>query len=198
MKDPTEPIRLKASQYPDVDEGTACTQSSFKTGGKSFLFIGEQGGRYKAMFKLNACQNPRPQNWLKKSPIITKQEPALGSRPGFVPITQCPRPYGANGSMRVISSADPLQPKKPLLEPEQNRHKGPHLSRPFCCLHKARYRPKVSSYTRLNSSATRPNFYETYLVCVSQARARKRLDWSPPCWRAAAWPPSGLSQLAQI
>lgn len=50
--DPTEPIRLKASQYLDVDKGTACTQSSFKTGNKAFLFIGMQGGRYKAMFKL--------------------------------------------------------------------------------------------------------------------------------------------------
>ena len=52
-KDPTAPIRLKASRYPAVDEGTACTQSSFKTGGKAFLFIGMQGGRYKAMFKLD-------------------------------------------------------------------------------------------------------------------------------------------------
>ncbi|MEM9404187.1 MAG: MmcQ/YjbR family DNA-binding protein [Pseudomonadota bacterium] len=56
MKDPTEEIRVKASQYPDVDEGTSCTQSSFKTGGKAFLFIGEQGGRYKAMFKLKASR----------------------------------------------------------------------------------------------------------------------------------------------
>ena len=51
-KDPTDPIRLKASRYPMVDEGTACTQSSFKAGKKAFLFIGMQGGRYKAMFKL--------------------------------------------------------------------------------------------------------------------------------------------------
>ena len=51
-KDPTQPIRDKASRYPHVDEGTACTQSSFKAGKKAFLFIGEQGGRYKAMFKL--------------------------------------------------------------------------------------------------------------------------------------------------
>lgn len=50
--DPTEPIRLRASRYPEVDEGTACTQSSFKVGKRSFLFIGMQGGRYKAMFKL--------------------------------------------------------------------------------------------------------------------------------------------------
>lgn len=51
-KDPTDAIRQKAGSYPDVDEGTTCTQSSFKTGGKSFLFLGQQGGRYKAMFKL--------------------------------------------------------------------------------------------------------------------------------------------------
>ena len=50
--DPTEPIRLKASSYSDVDKGTSCTQNSFKTNGKAFLYIGEQGGRYKAMFKL--------------------------------------------------------------------------------------------------------------------------------------------------
>ncbi len=51
-KDPTEPIRLRASRYPGVDKGTACTQSSFKTGKKSFPYAGPQGGRYKAMFKL--------------------------------------------------------------------------------------------------------------------------------------------------
>ncbi|MFT7617959.1 MAG: hypothetical protein ACI97A_001598 [Planctomycetota bacterium] len=53
-KDPTEEIRLKASLYDDVDEGTSCTQSSFKNGKKAFLYIGMQGGRYKAMFKLDA------------------------------------------------------------------------------------------------------------------------------------------------
>ena len=52
-KDPTEPIRMKASQYPEVDKGTACTQSSFKAGKQAFLFIGPQGGRFKAMFKLD-------------------------------------------------------------------------------------------------------------------------------------------------
>lgn len=55
-KNPTDPMRLKASRYPEVDEGTSCTQSSFKTGGKAFFFIGEQGGRYKAMFKLDASK----------------------------------------------------------------------------------------------------------------------------------------------
>ena len=52
-KDPTAAMRLKASRYPGVDEGTACTQSSFKTGKKAFLFVGMQGGRHKAMFKLD-------------------------------------------------------------------------------------------------------------------------------------------------
>lgn len=51
-KDPTDAMRLKASRYPGVAEGTSCTQSSFKVGKKSFLFVGMQGGRYKAMFKL--------------------------------------------------------------------------------------------------------------------------------------------------
>ncbi len=51
-KDPTEPMRLKASRYPGVDQGTSCTQSSFKTGKQAFLYVGMQGGRCKAMFKL--------------------------------------------------------------------------------------------------------------------------------------------------
>ena len=53
-KDPTQPMRLAASQLAGVDEGSACTQASFKVGKKAFLFIGPQGGRYKAMFKLDA------------------------------------------------------------------------------------------------------------------------------------------------
>jgi len=56
-KDPTEPIRLRASRYPDVDKGTACTQSAFKTNKKAFLYIGMQGGRYKAMFKLEKSKS---------------------------------------------------------------------------------------------------------------------------------------------
>ena len=55
-KDPTEPIRLAASQLPEVDAGTACTQTSFKAGKKAFLFCGPQGKRYKAMFKLDASR----------------------------------------------------------------------------------------------------------------------------------------------
>ena len=52
QQDPTEAMRLKASLYPKVDAGTACTQSSFKANKKGFLYVGEQGGRFKAMFKL--------------------------------------------------------------------------------------------------------------------------------------------------
>lgn len=51
-KDPTEAMRERAASYPGVDQGTACTQSSFKAGKKSFFFVGMQGGRHKAMFKL--------------------------------------------------------------------------------------------------------------------------------------------------
>ena len=56
VSDPTLPLRERASEYPEVDEGTSCTQSSFKTGGKAFLFVGEQGGRSKAMFKLDSSR----------------------------------------------------------------------------------------------------------------------------------------------
>jgi predicted DNA-binding protein (MmcQ/YjbR family) len=52
-QDPTKPICLKASQYPDAIEGTSCNQTSFKVGKKAFLYIGMQGGKYKAMFKLS-------------------------------------------------------------------------------------------------------------------------------------------------
>ena len=66
-KDPTDPIRLKASRYPAVDEGTACTQSSFKTGKKAFLYVGMQGGRYKAMFKLQQSM-PEATKLAKRNP----------------------------------------------------------------------------------------------------------------------------------
>ena len=54
--DPTLPMRERAAAYDLVDEGTACTQTSFKTGGKAFFFAGEQGGRFKTMFKLDASR----------------------------------------------------------------------------------------------------------------------------------------------
>lgn len=51
-KDPTEVIRMHAATYEGVVEGTSCAQTSFKAGKKPFLYIGPQGGRFKAMFKL--------------------------------------------------------------------------------------------------------------------------------------------------
>lgn len=66
-KDPTEPLRLAASAYPEVDRGTACTQSSFKARGKSFFFTGPQGGRFKAMFKLGPS--------LEKARTLASKEP---------------------------------------------------------------------------------------------------------------------------
>ena len=60
-KDPTEPIRQMASEFPDVAEGTSCTQGSFKVGKQAFLYIGPQGGRFKAMFKLEASRDQAEQ-----------------------------------------------------------------------------------------------------------------------------------------
>ena len=55
-RDPTEPIRRKAVSFPGVAKGTSCTQSAFKAGRGTFLFIGpgSKGLGFKAMFKLEA------------------------------------------------------------------------------------------------------------------------------------------------
>ena len=53
MKDPAKPILARARRYPDVQEGSSCTQTSFKSGKTAFLYVGMQGGRHKAMFKLD-------------------------------------------------------------------------------------------------------------------------------------------------
>ena len=78
-KDPTDAMRLKASRYPGVDEGTACTQSAFKTRKGAFLYIGEQGGRYKAMFKLQT--SPKLRRWRKRIRTATTSGPRHGSQP---------------------------------------------------------------------------------------------------------------------
>jgi len=55
-KDPTDAIRQQAVTFPKVAKGTSCTQSSFKAGTGTFLFIGPgpKGQGFKAMFKLKA------------------------------------------------------------------------------------------------------------------------------------------------
>ena len=53
--DPTDAIRRKAVTFPGIAKGTSCTQSAFKVGKGTFLFIGPgpKGQGFKAMFKLN-------------------------------------------------------------------------------------------------------------------------------------------------
>lgn len=53
-QDPTDAIRLQAVAFPGVARGTSCSQSSFKAGKGTFLFIGPgpKGQGFKAMFKL--------------------------------------------------------------------------------------------------------------------------------------------------
>lgn len=53
-QDPTDAIRLHAMTFPGVDKGASCTQSAFKAGKETFLFIGPgpKGVGFKAMFKL--------------------------------------------------------------------------------------------------------------------------------------------------
>ena len=55
-QDPTDAIRRQAVTFPGVENGTSCTQSAFKAGKGTFLFIGPgpKGQGFKAMFKLNA------------------------------------------------------------------------------------------------------------------------------------------------
>ena len=54
--DPTDAIRRQAVTFPGVAKGTSCTQSAFKAGKGTFLFIGPgpKGSGFKAMFKLKA------------------------------------------------------------------------------------------------------------------------------------------------
>lgn len=55
-QDPTDAIRRQAVAFPGVAKGTSCTQSAFKAGKGTFLFIGPgpKGKGFKAMFKLKA------------------------------------------------------------------------------------------------------------------------------------------------
>ena len=55
-QDPLAAIRLQAMTFPDVRTGTSCSQSAFKVGKGTFLFLGPgpKGQGFKAMFKLKA------------------------------------------------------------------------------------------------------------------------------------------------
>ena len=69
-QDPTDAIRKQATKFPGVTTGTSCSQSAFRVGKGTFLFIGPgpKGEGFKAMFKLKtsmpkalelAEQNPK-------------------------------------------------------------------------------------------------------------------------------------------
>ena len=51
--DPTAALRKQAAKLEGATEGASCTQTSFKRGKTAFLYVGPQGGRFKAMFKLD-------------------------------------------------------------------------------------------------------------------------------------------------
>ena len=55
-EDPTDAIRRNALTFRGVGKGASCTQSAFKAGKGTFLFIGPgpKGAGFKAMFKLDA------------------------------------------------------------------------------------------------------------------------------------------------
>ena len=101
-KDPTEPIRLKASRYPAVDKGTACTQSSFKTGKRAFLYIGMQGGRYKAMFKLQRSMSDAIK-LAEKEPNRFEVGSTAWVTARFTADKPMPKNFGKNGLMRVTN-----------------------------------------------------------------------------------------------
>ncbi len=67
--DPTDAIRRQAVTFPGVAKGTSCTQSSFKAGKGTFLFIGPgpKGQGFKAMFKLKASM-PQAQQLAAEDP----------------------------------------------------------------------------------------------------------------------------------
>lgn len=67
--DPTDPIRQKAVSYAGIAKGTSCSQSAFKAGSGTFLFIGPgpKGVGFKAMFKLKRSM-PQAERLVAKDP----------------------------------------------------------------------------------------------------------------------------------
>lgn len=68
--DPTDALRRAAAEFAAVDRGTACNQSSFKAGGRAFLFVGPgtKGVGFKAMFKLERS--------LESAAALAEKEPS--------------------------------------------------------------------------------------------------------------------------
>lgn len=68
-KDPTKTLKKAAAALPNAVEGTSCSQTSYKTGKKAFLYVGPgaKGIGYKAMFKLEAS--------LEEAKLLARSEP---------------------------------------------------------------------------------------------------------------------------
>ena len=68
-KDPTKALKKAAAALPNVVAGTSCSQTSYKTGTKAFLFVGPgtKGIGYKAMFKLDVS--------LEEAKALVESEP---------------------------------------------------------------------------------------------------------------------------
>ena len=100
MSKTTEAIMQAASSYSDVVEGQSCSQTSFKRKNKAFLYIGEQGGRHKAMFKLSqSMRHNGLQIYILK---IFRSAAADGSRRASRMTNQSKRASGKSGSMKAI------------------------------------------------------------------------------------------------
>src|SRR5210317_951715 len=69
LQDPIDAIAQQALGFPGVTTGTSCSQSAFKVGKGTFLFIGPgpKGIGFKAMFKLEASM-PQARELAKQKP----------------------------------------------------------------------------------------------------------------------------------
>ena len=50
-------IRAFAMQYPEVEAGTSCNKTAFRTRNKAFLFMGQKDGSYNLMLKLRDSED---------------------------------------------------------------------------------------------------------------------------------------------
>ena len=62
-----ESLEKIAKSYPQVVAGTSCNKTSYKAGGKSFLFVGEKADTYNVLLKLKDCL-PEAEALAKKKP----------------------------------------------------------------------------------------------------------------------------------
>lgn len=97
-RDPTLELRAEAKAFPETEEGTSCNQTSFKTGGKSFLFVGPgpKGQGFKAMFKLRESM-PNAHELAADAAPHRSRHHRLGDRPVYR--------RGASGALHLATLA---------------------------------------------------------------------------------------------